>query len=66
MINAQNQEIPSGGLGLAVVKAVAQAHGGRAWVESTLGQGSVFGLALPLGGQPAAARDQPVAVSRPA
>ena len=48
VINPQNQETPSAGLGLAVVKAVAEAHGGRAWATSTLGQGSVFGLTLPL------------------
>ena len=36
------------GLGLAVVQAVAQAHGGTAWVESQPGQGTMFGLRLPL------------------
>ena len=37
------------GLGLAVVRAVAEAHGGSAWVSSQPGAGSVFGLRLPLG-----------------
>lgn len=36
------------GLGLSIVKAIADAHGGQAWVESRLGQGSTFGLRLPL------------------
>jgi two-component system sensor histidine kinase FlrB len=36
------------GLGLAVVQAVAQAHGGDAWVESAPGQGATFWLRLPL------------------
>ncbi|MGC9386241.1 MAG: sensor histidine kinase [Hydrogenovibrio sp.] len=36
------------GLGLAVVRAVAEAHGGEAWVKSIKGQGARFGLRLPL------------------
>jgi two-component system, OmpR family, phosphate regulon sensor histidine kinase PhoR len=34
------------GLGLAIVKSVVDAHHGRVWVESTVGQGSVFAFAL--------------------
>lgn len=36
------------GLGLAVVRAIAEAHGGKAWVKSIAGHGSKFGIRLPL------------------
>ncbi len=36
------------GLGLAVVRAIAEAHGGKAWVKSIVGHGSRFGIRLPL------------------
>ncbi len=36
------------GLGLALSKRLAEAHGGRIWVESTFGAGSVFHVLLPL------------------
>ena len=35
------------GLGLAVVQAVTQAHGGTVWVESQPGQGTMFGVRFP-------------------
>lgn len=41
-------EEPGMGMGLAVVKELAQAHNGRVWVESAVGEGSVFFVALPL------------------
>lgn len=36
------------GLGLAIVKKYVEMHRGRVWVESKLGQGSRFSVALPL------------------
>ncbi|MBA3533284.1 MAG: hypothetical protein H0T73_15295, partial [Ardenticatenales bacterium] len=40
--------VPGHGLGLATVKAVAEAHGGRAWAESRPGSGSIFFIKFPL------------------
>ena len=36
------------GIGLSIVKHIAEAHGGRVIVESAVGQGSRFALELPI------------------
>jgi signal transduction histidine kinase len=36
------------GLGLSIVKAIAEAHGGKVYVNSQLGSGSTFAIVLPI------------------
>jgi two-component system phosphate regulon sensor histidine kinase PhoR len=44
----RNTSIRGSGIGLALVKHITEAHGGRVWVESTPGKGSTFIVTLPV------------------
>ncbi len=44
---------PGVGLGLAICRAIVQAHQGRIWVEPTQPHGATFSFSLPLGAAPA-------------
>jgi heavy metal sensor kinase len=47
---ARNRMDGGSGLGLSIVRSIAEAHGGSISVESTLGHGSTFTVLLPLAG----------------
>ena len=53
--NARMAGLPGTGLGLSVVKAIAELHGGRVEVESTVELGSTFSVFLPVLDQPVTA-----------
>ena len=45
---SRTQDLPGSGLGLHISRRLAEQHGGRLWLETSTGAGSVFALALPV------------------
>ena len=46
--NTARREFGGTGLGLALVREIVTAHGGKVWMESSLGKGSTFFVSLPV------------------
>jgi PAS domain S-box-containing protein len=55
---ADAQRRDGAGLGLSIVKAIVEAHGGRVWVETALGKGSTFYFTLRAADTIPAAKDE--------
>ena len=45
--SAARQRSDGAGLGLAIVRAIAVAHGGDVWLDSVPGRGSTFAIVVP-------------------
>ncbi|MCH7621690.1 MAG: hybrid sensor histidine kinase/response regulator [Chloroflexi bacterium] len=60
--NSSTREVSGSGLGLYITKHLIEAHGGRIWASSQIGQGTTFSINWPKAGQDAAVQ----AAQRPA
>jgi len=60
----EHLKVSGTGLGLYISRLIVEGHGGQIWVESELGKGSSFGLALPIDAR-TAQRAAAVSAERP-
>ncbi|MGH9612915.1 MAG: sensor histidine kinase [Bryobacteraceae bacterium] len=44
---ANENQVPGAGMGLAIAREIAHAHGGEIWIESESGEGTTFVLTIP-------------------
>jgi len=47
-VRREHSNVRGSGIGLALVKRIMEAHGGRAWVESPVGQGALVSVSFPM------------------
>ena len=59
--NQKALDQPGTGLGMMITASIIQLHGGSIWVESKLGEGSTFNIAIPLAPEtePQITKEQP-------
>ena len=43
-------EMAGTGLGLSIVRSIVESHRGRVWVDSTVGEGTIFTIVIPISG----------------
>lgn len=60
------RDVGGSGLGLSIVKAIVDAHGGRIWVESQVGDGTSVYVRLPIGKVVMEDQDEPEGERQPA
>ncbi len=50
--DSRSRDVGGAGLGLSIARGIVEAHGGRIWLESKVGQGTAAHVQLPIGDVP--------------